>query len=235
MPAPPRRGSPAAANPRACARRPARRRSRCCARASARAARRPPRAHPASPSGMPPSQSSRSPSGCTRGSSTASCSGSPRSSAATTTWTIAERIRADPDDPATSATPPVLEHERRRHHARQPHPRHAACSEATLRSVSPSMLLRWTPVPGTTTPEPQPVEQVSEAALPCGVEHADLGRPGRLRGQLALAACATWPLRRPRAPAARPRRGRARARTRPCAAAFAERSAAATRADRRRA
>ena len=51
-------------------------------------------------------------------------------------------------------------------------------SEATLRSVSPSMLLRWTPVPGTTTPEPQPVEQVSEAALPSRVEHADLGRPG---------------------------------------------------------
>ena len=72
---------------------------------------------------MPPSQSRTSPSGCTRGSSTASRSGSPRSSAATTTCTIAERIRADPDDPARARPRRPAEHERRRHHARLPHAR----------------------------------------------------------------------------------------------------------------
>jgi hypothetical protein len=35
-----------------------------------------------------------------------------------------------------------------------------------LRSNSPSMLFSWIPVPGTITPEPAPVEAVSEAALP---------------------------------------------------------------------
>ena len=34
------------------------------------------------------------------------------------------------------------------------------------RSNSPSMLFRWMPVPGTTTPEPEPVEAVQDAALP---------------------------------------------------------------------
>ena len=66
-------------------------------------------------------------------------------------------------------------------------------SEATLRSVSPSMLLRWTPVPGTTTPEPQPVEQVSEAALPSASSTLIWVVQGDRDGQLALAACATWP------------------------------------------
>ena len=34
------------------------------------------------------------------------------------------------------------------------------------RSYSPSMLFRWIPVPGTMTPEPEPVEHVSAAAFP---------------------------------------------------------------------
>src|SRR5438067_9735994 len=34
------------------------------------------------------------------------------------------------------------------------------------RSNSPIMLLRWMPVPGTTTPDPEPVELVKAAALP---------------------------------------------------------------------
>ena len=66
-------------------------------------------------------------------------------------------------------------------------------SEETLRSVSPSMLLRWTPVPGTTTPEPQPVEQVSDAALPAASSTLICVVQGDWDGQLALAACATWP------------------------------------------
>ena len=65
-------------------------------------------------------------------------------------------------------------------------------SEATLRSVSPSMLFRWTPVPGTTTPEPQPVEQVSEAAFPSASSTLMWVVQGDRDGQLALAASATW-------------------------------------------
>ena len=64
--------------------------------------------------------------------------------------------------------------------------------------------------------------------VPVGVEHADLGRPGGLRAakwhspRVPLGRC-----RPPRAPAAPPRRGRARARTRACAA----RSPSAARRD----
>ena len=54
------------------------------------------------------------------------------------------------------------------------------------RSNSPSMLFSWIPVPGTITPEPEPVEAVSEAAFPssstaemCVVPCTDSG--GRLR------------------------------------------------------
>ena len=35
------------------------------------------------------------------------------------------------------------------------------------RSYSPSMLLSWMPVPGTITPEPEPVDEESDAAFPC--------------------------------------------------------------------
>ena len=34
------------------------------------------------------------------------------------------------------------------------------------RSYSPSMLFRWMPVPGTITPDPEPVDVESDAALP---------------------------------------------------------------------
>ena len=71
----------------------------------------------------------------------------------------------------------------------------ASFSEATSRSVSPSMLFRWTPVPGTTTPEPQPVEQVSEAAFPSASSTLIWVVQGDCEGQLTLAACATWPFR----------------------------------------
>ena len=35
-----------------------------------------------------------------------------------------------------------------------------------FRSYSPSMLFMWMPVPGTMTPEPAPVDAVSDAAFP---------------------------------------------------------------------
>ena len=36
-----------------------------------------------------------------------------------------------------------------------------------FRSSSPSMLFMWIPVPGTITPDPQPVEAERDAAFPC--------------------------------------------------------------------
>ena len=137
---------------------------------------------------------------------------------------------------ATSSTRPSREHERRRHHARQPHRPARSVSEATARSVSPSMLFRCTPVPGTTTPEPQPVEHVSEAALPSPSSTLIWVVPGR---------CG-WPIgTRPRVPLGRrraavehpphgARRGTARARTRASRCAFAERRARRDARRRRR-
>ena len=43
------------------------------------------------------------------------------------------------------------------------------------------MLFSWMPVPGTTTPEPEPVETVSAAALPSRVDDGDVRRPARRR------------------------------------------------------
>ncbi len=43
-------------------------------------------------------------------------------------------------------------------------------------------------MPGTTTPEPVPFEQVTEAQLPCGVEHGDVG--GRAEPVLGTARAA---------------------------------------------
>ena len=54
-----------------------------------------------------------------------------------------------------------------------------------FRSVSPSMLLSWIPVPGTKTPEPQPVEEESEAALPRPSRTLTCVVDGRPRGSLA--------------------------------------------------
>ena len=51
-----------------------------------------------------------------------------------------------------------------------------ASAPAGLRSYSPSMLFRWMPVPGTITPEPEPVDAVSDAALPRGVDDGDVRR-----------------------------------------------------------
>ena len=44
--------------------------------------------------------------------------------------------------------------------------RPGALGPPATRSYSPSMLFRWMPVPGTITPEPEPVEDESDAAVP---------------------------------------------------------------------
>ena len=85
-------------------------------------------------------------------------------------------------------------------------------------------------MPGTTTPEPQPVEQVSEAALPSPSSTLIWVVQGLPEGQVALTACATWPSRaaastRRTAPPRYSARSNAGVRC-----ALAERSAAATRA-----
>ncbi len=54
----------------------------------------------------------------------------------------------------------------RRHHRGTRRPGAIRWKPAGLRSSSPSMLLRITPVPGTSTPEPEPLEQVTLAQLP---------------------------------------------------------------------
>jgi hypothetical protein len=70
----------------------------------------------------------------------------------------------------------------------------------TLRSVSPSMLFTWMPVPGTITPDPQPVDADSEAAFPlasitemCVVDGMPAGSRagGRVLPWARLAAAAT--------------------------------------------
>ena len=77
---------------------------------------------------------------------------------------IAPRRRTDPALPTTSRGPPsptttvgaiMLV-------SRRP----GAAGPPATRSYSPSMLFRWMPVPGTITPEPEPVDDESDAAFP---------------------------------------------------------------------
>ena len=89
------------------------------------------------------------------------------------------------------------------------------------RSYSPSMLFRWMPVPGTITPEPEPVEEESDAALPVGVDDGHVRRAagGRWlddarRSGLDPREPAADPLVA-RAGAARARRGAGRCEARP--------------------
>ena len=55
-----------------------------------------------------------------------------------------------------------------------------------LRSCSPSMLLRWIPVPGTTIPAPSPFEHVTLHAPPARVDHRDVRRRAEPAGEEAL-------------------------------------------------
>ena len=80
---------------------------------------------------------------------------------------IAERIRFEPALPRASSSSPsrrttvgdIIDGIRR--------PAGVEWKPNGFRSSSPSMLLRWTPVPGTITPEPVPFEQVTLAQPPC--------------------------------------------------------------------
>ena len=103
---------------------------------------------------------------CRRGARTASPAPIPCSTTRTIVCRIAERIRLEPALPRPSSISPsrrttvgaIIEETRR--------PGGIRWKPSGLRSSSPSMLLRITPVPGTSTPEPEPFEQVTLAHIP---------------------------------------------------------------------
>ena len=99
-----------------------------------------------------------------RGASIASPTPSPWPTTFAITCMIAPRNRIEPALPTTSlGRPPpttivgAIMLVRRRPGSVEPAP---------TRSYSPSMLLSWMPVPGTITPEPEPVEDETDAAFP---------------------------------------------------------------------
>ena len=151
------------------------------------------------PSSMPGSAWTIPCSKCRRGARTASPAAIPSSTARTIVCRIAERIRFEPALPRPSSISPsrrttvgaIIEGTRR--------PGAIAWKPSGLRSSSPSMLLRITPVPGTSTPEPEPFEQVTLAHVPS---------PSR------TAMWVVEPSRSP-APSRRGRRGSSRARSSP--------------------
>src|SRR3954470_6702115 len=86
--------------------------------------------------------------------------------ALTITCQIAERVRFDPAEPSTSSGRPsssttvgaIIDGSRR--------PGGCVNQPAGERSCSPIMLLTWTPVPGTTIPDPSPLVVVTLQAQP---------------------------------------------------------------------
>ena len=90
----------------------------------------------------------------------------PLAESRTSTCVIAERIRLEPPLPSPSSSRPsrsttvglIIEGSRR--------PALGEWKPSGLRSVSPSMLLTWIPVPSTKSPEPVPFEQVTLAQPP---------------------------------------------------------------------
>ena len=146
---------------------PARRRSRGCARPSGAAASRPPRASRSASSSTPGSASTRSSSTCRRGASTALLG--VQAAVDHRGHRLHDR-RADPVragraqrhlGPRRRAAPPSAP-------SCSAPARPAGCggSRCGFRSSSPSMLFRCMPVPGTTTPEHEPFEQVTVAQAP---------------------------------------------------------------------
>ena len=74
--------------------------------------------------------------------------------------------------------------------------RPGAVGPPATRSYSPSMLFRWMPVPGTITPEPEPVDDESDAAVPsesttdtwvvpAGAGSTSPGAPASIRAEAA--------------------------------------------------
>ena len=177
---------------------------------------------------------------CRRGARTASSALIPCSTARTIVCRIAERIRLEPALPRPSSISPsrrttvgaIIDGTRR--------PGSIRWKPSGLRSSSPSMLLRITPVPGTSTPEPEPLEQVTLAHMPACVEDRDVG--GRAeqvrRGEVEAGRVeqARSPAPRRRAPRRTPRRGRRwrRPSPRPAAPARSPRRAARAGRGRRR-
>ena len=126
-----------------------------------RAARAPPRRPRARPGPRPASK-------WTRGASTASST-----VAARRTTSADDRLQDRRADPVrAAAAEPGLELAVAQDHGRRHHRGHPAARPAWrwkpsgFRSSSPSMLLTWTPVPGTISPEPVPFEQVTLAQRP---------------------------------------------------------------------
>ena len=193
---PPRAFRPAASPP------PRRRRSRDCAPASGRPRTQAIRADRPRPARFHPRTAhSRLPRGCAAPRSLPR-RGRPWRTTFTTTWRIAPRRRDEPALPRTSRGRP-----------------RSMTTEGDImlvslspgrgsppsgpRSNSPSMLLRWMPVPGTITPEPEPVETVSAAALPCssttemcvvpvGDGPSDAGSRARIRSSPSRTAPVAW-------------------------------------------
>src|ERR671931_354245 len=67
------------------------------------------------------------------------------------------------------------------------------------RSASPSMLLTWTPVPGTTTPEPEPSDELRLAQSPFrSITDMWVERAARLASVELLRAALRYPFQRDR-------------------------------------
>ena len=149
----------------ACARQQPRRRRRDFSAASARRRSPSARARPGTAESWPPSQWTCSPSTCTRGLSIASLTLRPWSTTFATTCMTAPRSRTEPALPSTSRGSPSLDTTDGDIMLVSLVPGFGACPPG-WRSYSPSMLFMWMPVPGTTTPEPAPVDEDSDAAFP---------------------------------------------------------------------
>src|SRR2546430_1041011 len=141
-----------------------------------------------------------------RGRSIASLTPSPCPTTLFTIWRIAPRRRTEPALPTT----------RRGRSSRSTIDgaimlvsRMPAPALAATRSYSPSMLFRCTPVPGTITPDPEPVDAVIEAAFPRASTTEIWVVPGTPTGSAGAARLAPTPaLPPPPPPAARRRRAR---------------------------
>src|SRR5207237_1332888 len=99
---------------------------------------------------------------CIRGASTASSTPSPRAATFATTWRSAPCSRLLPAEPRTRRGSPS----RNQTEGAMSDLSRAPGRSPPVRWVSPSMLLRWMPVPGTTMPLAEPSEHERDAAFP---------------------------------------------------------------------
>ena len=180
----------------------------------------PPRLEPRQGLGSMPGSACTAPaSKWSRGASTASAASIPSATRRTIVCRTADRIRFEPPLPSPSSSLPsrsstvgdIIEGTRR--------PGGRVWKPNGLRSSSPSMLLTWTPVPGTIRPEPVPFEQVTLAQRPSAstaviwvVEPRPSPGPTSAGGRAKASGRARRPRRaapgRGTARASRPRKGR---------------------------